>query len=381
MRVRPSRLSAPSFGAEGSLGRNAHGLGSTYKEPSRGGWVAEKRIRLPNGQHHRIRARAKTEKEALRKRDQLERAARDGFLDASKTTTSAFMRRWFDYKRPNVRASTFRTYERDWELARPALGNLPLARVTPMHIQGVLTSLQNKRSKRAPNGAHAAADKVRRTLKQAFGQAVRWGVLPANPADRVDPVPRPPVERGVLTPHQAQQLLRVSEGSNYHAIFAVAITAGLRKGELLALEWRDITPSGIHVRRTLSLGAKGGTAPPKTRAGARFVPTPSETISLLGEGGPHKLVFPGRGGGYRNPRNTTRALHHYLGVAGLPKIRFHDLRRTYATLLAAQGTHPRVIQKLLGHSTPTLAMTIYTDVLAEQEREAVVGGLFGGAQE
>jgi integrase len=177
-----------------------------------------------------------------------------------------------------------------------------------------------------------------------------------------------------------QVLLTPSTRSRYHDIFLITITAGLRKGVFRALHWKDITPQGIHVRRTTSAGAPRGFAPPKTRAGKRFIPLdPTITTHLLrNKGNSNDLVFVTPSGMPVNERNVTRALHHHLRELGQPVIRFHDLRRTYATLLTVQGTHPRVIQKLLGHSTPHLAMSVYTDVLAGQEREAVIGGVYWG---
>lgn len=352
--------------------RRANGEGTVFEEndPRRATkYRAELDVRLPNGVIRRIVARGRTKAETRAALARKARLAEEQNPDAQRQTLEQFLTRWLDFKRPIVRASTIKTYERDAGAIRKALGHLPLASIRPGDVQGFITDLQAR-------GLAAKADKCRRTLKQALKQAERWELLERSPARHVDPVRRPPPERGVWTQDQVDAFLEASRSSVYHPLFMLAIYSGLRRGELLALRWRDVSSSHVHVARTFSRDAAEGYHPPKTRAGDRYVPIASAVRAELGEEGePEELVFRSRAGTAFGERNVNRALALLVQRANrdgarLPMIRFHDLRRTYATLLAAQGTHPRVIQKLLGHSTPDLAMTVYTDVLREQEEAA-----------
>jgi integrase len=366
--------------------RHVRGRGTVYKEekPERKTrWVAEKYVRLPDGRKVRIRARARIQEEALEELDRKIAAAKKANPAADKQTVDAFMVRWLEHKKANVRASTHYQYERDHALhIKPKLGGIKLSRLTAYQVQRVLTDIQSA-------GHHAMADRVRRTLKQALRQAVKWDLLSANPLDKLDPIRRRPVKRGVWTPEEIRRFLKEAESSPYYLAFVLGIATGMRKGEILALTWGDVGGSRVSVSKTVSKRAEGGIAPPKTAAGERKVRvTPDvERLILSHRNGETDSdpIFPGRGtrrSRLANPRTLSRELDRLIGVAKVPEIRFHDLRRTYATMLALQGAHPKVIQKALGHSTPTLAMQIYTDVLEEQEERAVIempGGMPGGS--
>ena len=365
-------------------GRSARGTGSVYEEDPKNRanrttqWVGEKWVTLPDGRRKRVKVRGTTQTETVAK---LERRVREVVLenpDATRQGAVEFLEEWLKHKAAHVRASTLRAYEQDVAHLRDPLRGLRLARVQSRHIQAAVDRL-------ASDGHPSMADRVRRTAKQAFRQAIKWGLLNANPVDQLDPVRRPEPKRGVMTAAEMGKLLSAAEGTVYYWVFVVALSTGMRKGEVLALKWGDVAPDGVTVRRTLSHRAAGdGTGPPKTRAGVRFVPVPPHTMAgLLATrselDGPDDWVFTTRSGKRFSPRNVSHALHVAQRRAGVPEIRFHDLRRTYATQLAAGGAHPRVIQALLGHSTPTLAMTIYTEATESARRAAVVDVLGGGS--
>jgi len=278
-----------------------------------------------------------------------------------RVTVAAFLTEWLAHKRVHVRASTLRAYEQDVRLhLEPALGVLPLNRLQARDAQRVIDEL-------AKAGKWNMADRVRRTLKTALNAAVKWGYTPVNVMNQVDAVRKPAPRRGVYTLEQVQAFLRAADGSSYYPLFALAFATGMRKGELLALQWRDVSTVGVHVRRTVSINAPGdGTTPPKTNAGFRFIPVQEDVMQLVqARRTPHARdedwVFTTRNAKRLSGRNVSFAMRRVQQRANLPEIRFHDFRRTYATLLAEAGHHPKVIQALLGHATPNLAMTVYAD--------------------
>lgn len=354
--------------------RRANGEGTIYEESDprrKTKWRAEKDLTLPNGRMHRIIVRGRTQKEAFAKLDAKELALRRANPDAEKMTLGQYLDKWLEFKKPSVRTSTLKTYTRDVEHAKKAIGDRRLARVRPVDVQELLTSFQAKKQ-------HAQADKVRRTLKQAFRQAVKWDLLAASPVDRLDPIRKPKPKRGSWTLAQAATFLRTvresKRGRVYYPLFLAALNAGLRKGELIGLDWRHVTSNAIVVEQAFSRYAEGQIDDPKTEAGFRRIPVAAEVIAEFGpRGGLHDPVFHTREGTRHGERNLNRALSTYIALAGVPAIRLHDLRRTYATMLSVRGVPPRVVQYLLGHATPHLAMAVYQDAPDEAIEGAALG--------
>lgn len=367
------------------MSRVPRGLGTVYREKTKGGkrrtvWRAEKWVTLPDGSTKRAIGRGKTEGEAIKRRAQKEAALARAHPDASRLTVEAFLNKWLESKRGNLRSNTEREYKRVIRHTVKVIGDVPLAKVTPLHVQSVMD-------------AHtpATANAIRRYLRGAFRQAERWELLAFSPARNIDPARREPTKRGVLQPSEIEPFLDAAPVV-YRALFKVAIFAGLRRGELLALPWANVTPTSIKVDCTWTRGAAVG--PPKTKASLRTVPIhPSvyEAIRADREGRDYSMrAFPPRRRGSMTGHemlgdgNLGRAFRETIERSGVTPIRFHDLRRTAATLWALQGQPPSVIQRLLGHSTPHLALAVYTDVMRDQLESAALdpsqisGGQKGG---
>lgn len=347
--------------------RRSPGEGTVFEETDprrRTTHRAEVDVRLPNGTIRRVTARgigAAAAREALAKKA---RRLRDANPAADKMSVSDYLDVWLVHKRPKVRESTLDTYTRTLAHCLPVIGGIRLGRLTPADVESALSPLEIK-------GYAAEADKLRRTLKSALRQAVKWGYLRSNPAELVDPIRKPPTERAVLTRDQAALVLAAA-GKTYRPMFLLALHSGLRIGELLALTWADVSSDSVTVRRTVSGKSY---APPKTKAGRRRVPVSPEIIAALEpRSKPDDLVFTSRTGKPLNARNAARALDNAVAKVNrrhkVPELRLHDLRRTFATWQAAAGSHPRVIQQLLGHATPHLALEVYTDVLEAQIENA-----------
>lgn len=362
--------------------RSRRGQGTVYPEsdPKRSTkYRGEKWVALPDGMHKRVSARGVTVDEVLRKLDALARRLEASHPDSERLTVAAFVERWLDHKRPQVQPSTMYTYE---QVLRqhlvPAVGKARLSRVTASGLQAVVDRVGDA-------VGPAAADKLRRYSHQVFAQAVRWGLLSRNPVEGVARVRRPPVRREAWTLEQARAFLKAANASPYYPLFYAAITTGLRQGELIALRWGDVKVDHVLVRRTYSQRAPGRVQAPKTKASNRRVPVTPDTLAVLGRRrGDADLVFPSRNNTMLNHGNIVRAFQEYRARAELPPATFHDLRRTYATMLAMDGHHPSVIQRLLGHSTPDLALRVYTVVSEDRAALATVsigGGRSGGYED
>jgi integrase len=298
--------------------------------------------------------------------------------DPQRLTVAAFLHLWLeDVARPSVRASVHRRYA---DIVRlrivPQIGGIALSRLTPVHVQSMLTSLENKGV--SPRGRQMAYDRLHRAL----GQAVQWGMVPRNVCDAVTRprAPRPTMQ--VLTPEQSNVLLTVARGDRFYALYVLAVTTGLRQGELLGLQWGDVDLAGavLHVRHALhEMAGRLWLDEPKTAKARRAVDLSAVAVAalpehrerMLAEGHPLEFVFcDSHGGPVRKSNLIRRSFLPLLKRAGLPRIRFHDLRHTAATLLLLQGVHPKVVQERFGHSQISITLDTYSHVLPSMGREA-----------
>ena len=198
----------------------------------------------------------------------------------------------------------------------------------------------------------------------------------------------PKHEIRTLKPPQAHQFLTAARGDPLEALYVLALTAGLRQGELLALKWSntELDRRSISVRATLSR-TKAGLTFGETKSGkARHVSIGQLAVEALHRHriaqnkerlrlGPvwedNDLVFPNRVGRPLEARNLlSRSFAPLLARSGVPKIRFHDLRHTAATLLLGQGIHPKIVSEMLGHSQIAVTLNLYSHVTPTMQRQA-----------
>jgi integrase len=230
-------------------------------------------------------------------------------------------------------------------------------------------------------------------LRMALNEACKSDIIPRNVAMLVE---YPRVEHDEIrpyTPDEAQRFLQASQGHRHEALFSVALALGLRKGEAIGLQWPaiDLERGTLRVCQALQRlklpGEKKGklvTTEPKRRS-RRTINLPQVCLSVLHS---HRCrqeeerkcagtawrdtgyVFTSRIGTPLDPRNVNDEFREIVDRAGLPRIRFHDLRHTAATLLLVQGVHPRVVMDLLGHSQIAITMNTYSHVVPALRREA-----------
>ncbi|MBV9454497.1 MAG: site-specific integrase [Rubrobacter sp.] len=221
-------------------------------------------------------------------------------------------------------------------------------------------------------------------LHKALEQAVKWGIVPRNVCKAVTPPKPSPEEICPLDTEQAKCLLETSRENRLEALYILAVTAGLRIGELLGLKWKDIDTDAaggavLSVRCTRSQARIGPTfTTPKNGRGRNIKLTTRAVEALkrhrarqleerLNVGSlwyEHDLVFCTTAGKPLDLRNVaTTSFKPLLKKAGLPDIRFHDLRHTCATLLLSRGHHPKLVQELLGHASVAMTLDRYSHVL------------------
>jgi integrase len=366
------------------MSRRPKGEGSLYYDSRRRLWVGMLQLgRDVAGRRRRRRVYGRTKTDALGKLNRLRAELAQGFVpEAQRTTLSTFLHRWLeDVVRPSLRPRTYEYYKYGCDLVLRHLGAVQLSRIAPVHVQGMLSEMERKGL--TPYQRRAAYV----TLHAALRQAVRWGMLRASPCDAVNPPRVGQREMQTLTPEQARLFLEAARGDRYYALYAVLLGCGLRLGEALALSWPDVDLRNgkLTVRRALAwVRGKMYFQEPKTTAARRTVDIPPFVVEALLEHQDrmrqegklvtdHLLVFADQDGGPVRPENLRRrSFLPLLRTAGLPRLRLHDLRHSYATLNLLSGAHPRVVQQALGHSDIATTLQTYSHVLPSLTREAAV---------
>lgn len=299
-------------------------------------------------------------------------------------TLEAFLTDWIRDATGRLRP---RTVERYAGLIRshvnPALGSVQLRRLAPQDIARLYADLR-------PTLAPATIAQLHAVLHGALGTAVRWHAIASNPAAAVQ-APRPVrTEMRFLDSDQVRAMLETAVGDPLEALYVGAVFTGLRLGELLGLRWRDVDLDGyaITVRHTLSrAGGRWTLTEPKTTRSKRTVRLAPRVVEvlrahylaeaerLLALGHrirPDTLVFTDRWGDPVNPWHITeRAFKPLLRRAGLPELRFHDLRHSFASMMLSEGVRVDVVSRMLGHATPAITLNVYSHLMPGDEEAAV----------
>ncbi len=367
------------------MARRKHDEGSVFQRKD-GRWVAQ--VRLENGQKKQRYFRPDQEKEARRAlRKMLNEKEKGALATGPQQTLKAYLEQWLEqkYKLSAIRIGTYVTYR---GILRnhiaPVLGHIPLQKLTPQHVQAFYT-------KKLDEGLSAGTVKcMHAILHGALEQAVRWDLVGRNVCDLVTSPTLERHEMQPLTPEQALHLLQVVRGRRLEALLTVALTTGMRRGELLGLHWKDIdfTEGCIYVRRSVRNVGKLGmiASEPKTKSSRRKIKVPPFVVEVLRKhqeqlpamreraGSKWKeqdVVFSNKFGGYMYTSVLSNNFKRLLERAGLPNIRFHDLRHTTASLLAKLKVHPKIVQEVLGHSNISMTLDIYSHMFPSEHEEAM----------
>ncbi len=298
-------------------------------------------------------------------------------------TVATFLMTWLDGARPTIRPGTWRRYEQLTRLYLvPGLGRIRLVALGPHHVAKLYRDLLD--GDMTPANVHY----VHRTLRRALGQAERWRLVTSNAAAVVTPPRAEHAEMHTLTADQVRRLLEFAPDRD-RPLYLLAVSTGMRLGELLALRWAevDLGTGSLRVVATLRhlSGEPATFATPKTPRSRRRVELSDSVVAALSAHkvttieerwragqlwNDHDLVFPNLLGRPRGSSNIVRAFHPLLESAGLPRIRFHDLRHTAATLMLGRGVHAKLVSEMLGHASIAITLDTYSHALPSMHREA-----------
>ena len=367
------------------MARRGANEGTIYQRKSDKRWVGVLHVRYSGGQRLRKSFYAATRQEVA---SLLAAAVRDRQLGRNpvpeKETLGTFLQRWLeDTVRHSVRGSTYAIYEVLLRLhILPQVGYIRLARLTADDLDALYSRLLDKGlSPKTTRMIHAV-------LRRALGHAQRRGAVSVNVASIADAPSAPRREFRTLSPEEASRLLKAALSDRLYALYVLALTCGMRQGELLGLRWKDLDLSGavLHVRQQVCrMAGEWHYSEPKTKAGRRTISLSGSAVEALRERRlaqnkerlraqdweDNDLVFSNRRGCPLDKGNLLRrSFGPLLERAGLPRIRFHDLRHTAASLLLAENVNPKVVQEMLGHSSIAVTMDTYSHVLPSLQADA-----------
>ncbi len=313
-------------------------------------------------------------------------------VDPTRLTVGDYLTSWLAAVRQEI---SLKTHERYAELVRhfliPVLGKVPLGKLAVAHVQNLYSALADGgRRDGKPGGlAPRTRRQIHAILRSALGRAVEDGVLARNPCEVFKKKRLPKIEKKeltTLTAEQSAQLLKSLAHTRVYWPTLLALATGMRRGEILALRWRNVGAGTVRVMESLE----------QTKAGLRFKTTKTEkaraitlpayandelnrlkreqaeSLLMLGvrQDG-DTLVCARADGKPLQPRSLTHEFTVLLaGIKDVPRVRFHDLRHTHATQLLLAGVHPKIAQERLGHSTIATTMDIYSHVSDTMQEEA-----------
>jgi len=360
--------------------RRGRGEGSVYKR-SDGIWTGSVSVGYhADGKRRRVVAYGATKREVQENLRELQSHQIDRTPEAKKITVAEFLIRWLETTaKPNVAATTHRRYE---QLSRlhlvPYLGGMKVVALTPMHVEQLFVE-QDRKGVSVQNRAKSGA-----LLREVLGHAVRLGIVEHNPCLDVKK-PRPAKqEMKFWTLAEAVAFLDAAEGDRLHALYQTALDTGMRSGELFGLLWGDVDfdRATIVIQRTLEeVGGKLRLKEPKTPHSRRNVTLSRHAADTLRDhrkqmladghaGGGSPVFCDAEGGFLRRPNVARRSFHPLIEAAAVPRIRFHDLRHTAATLMLLGGVNIKVVSERLGHASIEITLSTYAHVLPNMQTEA-----------
>ncbi|BCA35680.1 tyrosine-type recombinase/integrase [Bacillus thuringiensis] len=329
----------------------------------------------------------KTKQEAHKAMVELEQSLTLGtYIQPNKILYKEYLlERFLEDKMTKVKKQTLNTYR--WIVEKhiiPAIGDVELTKLNPMIIQGLYNKLTKEKVLSDEN-----IQKVHTLINDSLKKAERWGLIARNPAALVDRPKAVKKEITVWNVEEVRQFLKYAkESGRYYIAFLLALTTGMRQGEILGLRWKDVDCENGCVRITQTLSSDGKDLLPytKTKSGSRTIDLPEETVTALKK---HWLFIRGereKNCSYKNldlvvctefgtpthKSNIRRVFKSIIKKVGIPKIRFHDMRHTHATLLLLQGVNPKIVSERLGHADVRITLDTYSHLLPSMQKDTAI---------
>ncbi|MBN8199177.1 tyrosine-type recombinase/integrase [Cytobacillus pseudoceanisediminis] len=304
------------------------------------------------------------------------------YIEPSKQAYKDYLNAWLKGKEHDLSVQTSTAYKSYLKIhIFPYLGHISLATLTPLHIQGFVGELRKK------GLSDTTTKRIYNVVNASLNSAVKMELIKKNPASFIEKPKVIAKETGIWNLKDVSSFLKSIEFSQYQIAFLLAVTTGMRQGEVLGLRWRDVDFENecLYIRQTLTHDGKGFKEGAKSKAGNRSIGLDTNTVSALKQQRKKNIIIKLKYGSVYNdndlvvctntgkpinPRNLLRSFNSIITKENLPKIRFHDLRHTHASLLLLQGENIKLISERLGHSSVKVTLDTYSHILPNTQKEA-----------
>ncbi len=334
----------------------------------------------------------KTQKELLEKLNQQKTLYQDVELtEDSRMTLGEWLDKWLaEYMTATLRPTTLRGYRNHIENhIKPYLGDKIVSAVTSADVQRLYVMLQKEgRNRPHPQLGHGLSASTLHSIHTTFHHAMKTAqqihMIAKNPTEGVTVPKINHQPKQILNQQQLEQFMDTLKGDElWHDFFYTEVTTGLRRGELCGLRWEDFDGETLKICRTIHGDLTEGV--PKTGSGLRTIFLPQSTAQLLNDRKQSAIspwIFPN----LLDPTLPTRPstayckLKELLARGGLPNIRFHDLRHTFATHALTSGVDAKTLSNILGHTKASFTLDTYTHVTGDMHQRAaeIVGNFLAG---
>ena len=379
--------------------RRANGEGSIRKRPDgrwEGRYTAGRDLETGKTVYKNVLGKTQAEIKTKLKQAIQENAEVDT-LKAEKYTVGQWMDVWFEnYAKIKVRPSSHQTYRGYIDNhIKPNIGKIPLGKLTTLELQKLYKKLLSRgrvdriEAKGQPKGL---SPKTVRNIHQVISSAMDFAkaqkLIAVNPTDGCALPKLEHREMKTLPVEQLASFLREAKESGVFEMYYIELATGLRRGELLGLKWEDLNleQCTLRVQRQVSrINGEVVEAPLKTKNSYRTISLGEDAVGILKEQrkkcGGSEYVFPSPTGGPISPDSVIQMLHRVLKRAGLPKVRLHDLRHTFATVALQNGVDIKTVSGMLGHYSAGFTLDTYAHVTTQAQREAAktMGSVLSGA--